>query len=86
MNPNQQQINQTAMMAGIVGQVGCTTALIIGLAFGGGFLLDGFLDTKPIFTILFVLGSVPVTLYAVVRVSLMAMARIQQQTNKTTEE
>jgi F0F1-type ATP synthase assembly protein I len=72
------QINQTAMLAGIVGQVGCITVIIIGMALGGGILLDRFLETKPIFTILFMVGSVPVTLFVTVRVSLMAAARAQR--------
>jgi F0F1-type ATP synthase assembly protein I len=72
------QINQTALLAGIVGQIGCITVIIIALALGGGILLDRFLDTRPIFTILFIVGSVPVTLFVTVRVSLMAAARAQK--------
>lgn len=72
------QINQTAMLASIVGQIGCITVIIIALALGGGILLDRFLDTRPIFTILFIVGSVPVTLFVTVRVSLMAAARAQK--------
>jgi F0F1-type ATP synthase assembly protein I len=68
-------INQTALLAGIVGQIGCITVIIIALALGAGVLLDRFLETRPIFTILFLVGSVPVTLFVTVRVSLMAAAR-----------
>ena len=66
------------MLASIVGQIGCITVIIIALALGGGILLDRFLDTRPIFTILFIVGSVPVTLFVTVRVSLMAAARAQK--------
>ena len=72
------QINQTALLASIVGQIGCITVIIIALALGGGILLDRFLDTRPIFTILFIVGSVPITLFVTVRVSLMAAARAQK--------
>lgn len=71
-------INQTALLAGIVGQIGCITVIIIAIALGAGVLLDRFLETRPIFTILFLVGSVPVTLFVTVRVSLMAAARAQK--------
>ncbi len=72
------QINQTALLASIVGQIGCITVIIIALALGGGIILDRVLDTRPIFTILFIVGSVPITLFVTVRVSLMAAARAQK--------
>jgi F0F1-type ATP synthase assembly protein I len=86
VNKNQPDINQTSLLAGIIGQVGCITVIIVGLALGAGLLLDRFLDTRPIFTILFMVGSVPVTLYVIVRVSLYAAARAQQATTKHTED
>jgi F0F1-type ATP synthase assembly protein I len=77
-----EQINETALLAGIIGQIGCITVLLIAIALGVGILLDRFLDTSPIFTILFLVGSVPVTLYVTVRVSLMAAARAQRIADK----
>jgi F0F1-type ATP synthase assembly protein I len=71
-------INQTALLAGIVGQIGCITVIIIALALGAGVMIDRFLDTRPIFTILFLVGSVPVTLFVTVRVSLMAASRARK--------
>lgn len=76
------QINQTALLAGVIGQVGCITVIIIALALGGGLLIDKFLGTSPVFTILFMIGSVPVTLYVTVRVGLMAAARARRIANK----
>jgi F0F1-type ATP synthase assembly protein I len=78
-NQQQQQIAQTALLANVVGQVGCGTVIIIALCFGGGVLLDRFLDTKPIFTILFTMGSVPLTLYAIVRLTLATVTRAQDK-------
>jgi F0F1-type ATP synthase assembly protein I len=86
VSKNQSDINQTSLLAGIVGQVGCITVIIVGLALGAGILLDRFLETKPVFTILFMVGSVPVTLYIIVRVSLLAAARAQEATAKHTED
>ena len=88
MNQDPKQVNLAALMATVVGQVGCLVVLIIGLAMGAGVLLDRFLDTRAIFTVIFMIGSVPVALYLTVRVSLTAVARIQQaiDTKKAEEE
>jgi len=86
VNKNQPDINQTSLLAGIIGQVGCITVIIVGLALGAGIYLDRFLGTEPVFTILLMVGSVPVTLYIIVRVSLVAAARAQQPTTKQTED
>ena len=66
----------------MVGQVGCVTGivalLIIGLAFGVGWLLDDVLgNERKIFTVIFLLGSFPVTLFAMVRISLWMVGRAQ---------
>ena len=76
MNQDQQQINQTALMASVIGQVGCVTVVLVAIALGAGVFLDNLLGTKPIFTILLLVGSVPVTLYIIVRMSLTAVARL----------
>ena len=86
MNKDQKQIAQTALMAGVVGQVGCATVIVIAVALGAGFLLDRFLDTRPIFTIIFLIGSVPVTLYTIVRVTMTAVNRTQRRLDKNMEE
>jgi len=44
------------------GQVGCSTLLIVILSVFGGLWLDRVFDTKPIFTIFFILGSAPLAL------------------------
>jgi F0F1-type ATP synthase assembly protein I len=79
---NNQNLDQTARTAGLVGQIGCVTGfasiLIIGLAFAVGRFLDSLLETSGIFTILFLLGSFPITLYVIVRISLWALAKAQK--------
>jgi F0F1-type ATP synthase assembly protein I len=70
------------MLASVVGQVGCLTVLLIGLALGSGVLLDRFLETRPIFTILFMVGSVPVNLYLTVRVGLAVAARFERMAHE----
>lgn len=78
MKQDPKQVNLAALMATVVGQVGCLVVIIIGLAMGAGVLLDRFLGTRAIFTVIMMVGSVPVALYLTVRVSLTAVARTQQ--------
>ena len=66
------------MLAGVIGQVGCVVVIIIGLALGAGILLDRLLETRAIFTVLFMVGSVPVALYLTVRISMTAVSRAQK--------
>ena len=44
-------------------QVGCLTLLIVIGSIAGGLLLDNLFGTKPVLTILFVLGSAPLALF-----------------------
>lgn len=64
-------------VAGLLGQVGCVTVLIIAVALVAGLWLDAQFDTRPLLTIIFLLGSVPVTLYLMVRITLSGMNRVQ---------
>lgn len=82
MSQNYTNLDQTARTAGLVGQVGCVTGFVsivfIGIAFGIGRFLDSLLETGGILTVLFLLGSFPITLYVIVRISLWALARAQR--------
>lgn len=71
------------MLASVVGQVGCLVVFIVFIALGAGILLDKLLGTKALFTVVLMVGSVPVALYLVVRISLTAVARAQ---NKLAEQ
>ena len=58
------------ILATVVGQVGCFTPVIILGALFAGLWLDRQFETKPLFTILFIVGSAPVSvfvLYLIVR-------------------
>ena len=82
MSQSNQQVDQSARLAGLVGQIGCVTGfvsiLIIGIAFAAGRFLDNILETGGIFTVLFLIGSFPITLYVIVRISMAAVARAQR--------
>jgi len=64
-------------LASIAGQVGCLTLVIIFIALFGGLWLDRYLDTKPLFTIVLLIGSVPVTLFLMFRVVGATTSRIK---------
>lgn len=70
-------------MANTVGQIGCVTAfvaiIIVGIAFAIGRFLDTLLSTEGILTVIAMLGSFPVTLFAITRISLGMVARAQKQ-------
>ncbi|MDX1688685.1 MAG: hypothetical protein R3248_11935, partial [Candidatus Promineifilaceae bacterium] len=51
--------------------------IIIAVAFAAGQLLDNYLDTRGVFTVLFLVGSFPVTLYVILRIALSTAARAQ---------
>lgn len=77
-------------VAGVVGQVGCLTLAIIAIALFAGLWLDAQFDTKPLFALVLVLASVPLTLYLMFRIVLSIAPKIQlgmdQALGKTTEE
>lgn len=86
---DKEEINQAAVLAGVVGQVGCLIVFIVFIALGIGLLLDKFLGTKALFTVFLMVGSVPVALYLTVRISLTAVSRAQKSfevKEKETEE
>ncbi len=64
-------------VAGVVGQVGCLTLAIIAVALFAGLWLDSQFDTKPLFSLVLVLASVPLTLYLMFRVVLSVAPKIQ---------
>lgn len=68
-------------LASIAGQVGCLTLVIIFVALFAGLWLDQYLDTKPLFTIVLLIGSVPVTLFLMFRVVRAATSRIKPVQN-----
>ncbi len=84
-------LRQAAALTNTVGQVGCVTAfaalIIIGIAFGAGWFLDGYLgNERKIFTVIFMLGSFPVTLYAMIRISLWMMEKANRTVERINQE
>ena len=84
-------LRQAAALTNTVGQIGCVTGLvallIIGVSFAAGWYLDDFLgNERKIFTVIFMLGSFPITLYAMVRISLTILARAQRTVEQLDQE
>ncbi len=80
-SPPEQEEAQASLAiatAGVLGQVGCMTLGLIGLALVAGLWLDARFATRPLFTLLMVLASVPVTMYLMVRIVLRGTARLRR--------
>jgi F0F1-type ATP synthase assembly protein I len=74
-------------LAAVAGQVGCITLVIILVALFVGLWLDNQLNTRPLFTLILMMGSVPVTLVIMFWVVRKTTARISPgSTNKTNLE
>ncbi|HLC01989.1 MAG TPA: AtpZ/AtpI family protein [Anaerolineales bacterium] len=82
--PRQDQASLSLTLVGLIGQSGCVTLVIIATALVGGLWLDGQFDSKPLFTLLLVLGSVPVTLYLMVRILTSGLAKLQSRSGNPT--
>ena len=79
----QYALNMT--LAVVAGQVGCLTLLIIIGALLGGLWLDARLATRPLFTILLLVGSVPVTIILMFWVVRNATARMKPAADQDTK-
>ena len=55
------------ILATVVGQVGCLTPIILLGALFVGLWLDRQFETKPLFTILFIVGSAPISIFVLCR-------------------
>jgi hypothetical protein len=73
--PQSAQIMKQASLFAVGGEVGCLTLLIVFAAVFGGLYLDKLLGTKPVLTIIFVLGSAPLALALTFWVAMRAVKR-----------
>ena len=78
-------------IASLMTQVGCVTLFFALAAIGAGLWLNSQLDTRPLFTVIFFLVSVPITFYVLIRLVLHSAGRLEaltnaQRTTVTTEE
>jgi len=76
------------ILATVVGQVGCLTPLILLAALFVGLWLDRQFETKPLFTIIFIVGSAPVSIFVLYRIvrSATNKLKIDNQVNNSEED
>lgn len=70
-------------LAAVAGQVGCLTLVIIFLSLFGGLWLDNQFNTRPFFTVAFLIGSVPIVIVAMFWVVRKATSHIKPASNST---
>ena len=63
-------------LAAVAGQAGCSTVILVFVALFAGLYIDSRLDTHPVFTLVLVLLSIPVGLYAMIRLVLTTTSKI----------
>jgi len=68
----------------ILGGVGCLVFIIVFVSLIAGLLLDRYFDTKPLFTLIFVVGSAPVMFVTVLWVVRRAARRLNLETKNDT--
>jgi hypothetical protein len=76
--PDLEQYTRSLSYVAVGGEVGCLTLIIIILALVAGIGLDRLLNTKPLFTIGLVLGSIPLTLMLTVWVALRSVKNLSK--------
>jgi F0F1-type ATP synthase assembly protein I len=86
--PEKDRVNYTAMSTQaltIGGEVGCLTLVIVLVSVFGGLWLDNLLGTKPLFTLILVLGSAPIALGLTFWVAKRQLQNVQSSTLKSEE-
>ncbi len=83
---NKQQDEFRAAVTMTVVWVAGLTLVIIFVALFAGILLDQLLNSKPLFTIVLTIASIPVTIYATFRVVKAASSRIKPAAKKGNSE
>jgi F0F1-type ATP synthase assembly protein I len=83
--PDRKQYLTNLTLAGMVGQVGCLTLVIVLGAVFLGLWIDLQLGTKPWFTIGLVLVSIPVSLVVMLLVARAAISKIKAGSGKSND-
>lgn len=83
---DQDQVKLALSSASILGQVGCATFVLILAALGAGLGLDALFDTRPLFTLLLVLASFPLTIFLILRIVLRGTKSLQELNHPEKDE
>lgn len=68
------------------GEVGCLTLVIVLAAVFGGLWFDNLLGTKPLITVILVIGSIPISLFLTYWIAIRAARSITSMYNKKTDD
>ena len=80
---NQSNNTYNMTLATVVGQVGCLTPVILIGALFMGLWLDQVFETRPLFTIIFIVVSAPVAVVALIYIVRKATDRLKPVSMKT---
>lgn len=72
-------------LIGLIGQVGCITLVIVLLVTLGGLWLDRQLGTRPLFTLILVFGSIPVSILIMLFLVRKGVDRVRGQLEESGE-
>jgi hypothetical protein len=78
--PPIKSVVSTLPVVALGGQIGCFTLVIVIAAVLGGLWLDELLGTKPILTVIFILGSAPLTLVLTYWMAMQTIKKINPPT------
>lgn len=81
-NSDRKQSLLNITLAVAAGQVGCATLLIILAAVLGGLWLDANFSTKPTFTIILIVISIPISVIVMLFLARAAIGRIKAQADR----
>lgn len=76
-NKSRKQYWLNLTLAGAAGQVGCMTLVIILAAVLGGLWLDARFHTRPVFTLVLLVASIPVSLLAMLLIVRLVTSKIK---------
>ena len=74
---DKQQQRTNLALAAVASQVGVVTIVIVLASLIGGLLLDKQFGTRPMFTLLLLIVSMPVTVFLMIKIVKSATSRIQ---------
>jgi F0F1-type ATP synthase assembly protein I len=80
IKPDNNPLATYSVAFGAAMQVGCLLLVAIGGLFLLGLLLDRVLGTHPLFLIILLLGSIPLTLFLIIRYTSYKVKRLQAPT------
>ncbi len=92
-NPYMQGLLIGPEVTGVMGQIAGMSVIVIGLGLAAGILLDRTLGTRPMFTLVGILISLPLHMWLVYKIAMRAVTQIavknqtnQNQTNPNSDQ